>query len=248
MAVKTDISTESELAAADIQAVVTGIDDAGEAWREVADVYGCASNGAGFYLPRACSIGTLISLVLNLPPHLRCYDHGEEFYRVWGLVQHCHLRPNNEGFGYQIGVAFIGESAPPTYGANPLQNYRVCGVTEEGLWKVTESTTKFVQRKELRYWKSLDLYLALVDQRRETIGGEWAKSENISKSGAAVITSLDLNAGDRLRVISEKYDFSDLAVVCNISPRSDGRSRVSLEFLKNQFPVEKLKERRPKKL
>lgn len=42
------------------------------------------------------------------------------------------------------------------------------------------------------------------------------------------MTSLDLNTGDRLKIISERYDFSGLAVVCNLSPQDDGRMRLSL--------------------
>ncbi len=245
MSVKTEILNDSEPSvSSSIYTIVNGIDNDGEPWKEAADVFSYTTSGIGFQMPRQCSVGTLISLMLNFPSHLRCYDHDEEFYRIWGLVQHCHLGSGEDASTYQIGVAFIGLSPPATYGANPLQNYRICGMTDEGLWSVTESNTKFVQRKEIRYWTHIRPYLALIDNRRETIGGEWASTENISRGGAAVISGLGLNSGDRLKFICEEFDFSGLAVVCNSQQRTDGKLRLSLEFVESEFPVDKLKDRK----
>jgi hypothetical protein len=179
--------------------------------------------------------------MLQLPPHLRCYDHDEEFYQVWGLVQNCNFAGNNESHAYQIGVAFIGNEAPESYEANPSQNYRICGMNDDGLWKVTEADSRFVQRKELRYWRKLKLYLAMIDARRESVGGERCATENISRHGAALITNLELHVGDRVKLISEEYDFSSLAVVCNVRASEDGKTRANLEFIGHTFPVEKLR-------
>lgn len=242
MEVESKVTEEvKEADAASLYTVVNGLDAEGESWKEVADVFSYTSSGVGFHMPRSCNVGTLISLMLQLPPHLRSYDHEEEFYHIWGLVQNCHLTSNDELSAYQIGVAFIGKSPPASYGANPLQNYRICGMNEDGLWKVAESTTRFVQRKDLRYWKKIDVYLALIDSRRESIGGERTVTENISKNGAAAKTSLVFNIGDRVKLISEEFDFSGLAVVCNMKELKDGQSRLHLEFVENCFPVEKLK-------
>lgn len=221
--------------------VVNGLDEDGEAWKEAADVFSYTASGLGFYMTRECTVGSLISLMLQLPAHLRCYDHDEEFYQVWGLVQNCNSSGSGEAGGFQIGVAFIGNVPPPSYVANPLQNYRICGMTNDGLWKVTEADARFVQRKELRYWRKLNLYLAMIDSRRETVGGERTTTENVSKHGAAVVTNLELHVGDSVKLISEEYDFSSLAVICNVKALKDGRSRVSLEFIGGTFPVEKFK-------
>ncbi|MGH9946413.1 MAG: PilZ domain-containing protein [Pyrinomonadaceae bacterium] len=227
-----------------IFAIINGIDGEGEPWKEAADVINFTSSGIGFNMSRQCSVGTLISLMLNFPSHLRSYDHDEEFYRVWGLVQHCHSISKDDDETHQLGVAFVGSDPPSSYAGNPMQNYRICGMADDGLWIVTESKTRFVQRRELRHWKKIRPYLALIDNRRETIGGEWATTENISKGGAAVITGLELNVGDRVKFISEDYDFSGLAVVCNSHARSDGKMRLSLEFVENEFPIDTLNSRK----
>jgi hypothetical protein len=137
--------------------------------------------------------------------------------------------------------------AADSYEADPLQNYRICGVSGEGLWKVTEANSKFVQRKELRYWQKVEFYLVLTGTQREAVDGERILTENVSKTGAALITSLQLNVGDRVKLISEEFDFSSNATVCNAESFDDGKMRAHLKFIDGQFPVEKLKTERRKR-
>ena len=210
-------------------------------WKEVADVVSVSSSGAGFYLKRKCAVGHLISLMMPLPAHQRSYDHDKELYSVWGLVQHCNEIVSQGEKSYHIGVAFTGKHAPVSYDRDPNQNYRICGMNGKGLWKVKEAATPFITRKDMRYWKSIDLYLALIDSRKALLAGERTITENMSRSGAAVISTLDLNVGDRVKFISEGYNFSGLAVVCNRQIGEDNRARLHLQFVENKFPVESIK-------
>jgi hypothetical protein len=242
MSVQTEVLEEVEntVTTESIQTIVNGTSADGESWKEVADVFSRTTSGVGFYMPRECSVGTLISLMVQMPAYMRCYDHEEEFYHVWGLVQYCHVATHNDMPAFQVGVAFIGKVPPASFAANPLQNYRISGMNDLGLWSVAESDSRFVQRKELRYWQKIEFYLALIDQRRETIGGEKTVTDNISKSGAAVVTKLELSVGDRIKLINSEFDFSSLAIVCNSKELADGRKRVNLEFINGTFPVHRL--------
>jgi len=210
-------------------------------WKEVADVVSVSSSGAGFYLKRKCTVGHLVSLMMPLPAHQRSYDHDKELYSILGLVQHCHEIISAGEKSYHVGVAFIGKHAPESYDLNPNQNYRICGMNENGLWKVKEAATAFKMRKDMRYWKSIKLYLALIDSQKALLAGERTITENISRSGAAVISTLDVNVGDRVKFISEVYNFSGLAVVCNRQVGEDNRARLHLQFVENKFPVESIK-------
>jgi len=230
-----------------IIAVVSGMGAEAENWKEDAEVLNYASNGFGFYLDRECAVGNLVSITMQMPPHLRCYDHEEEFYRVWGIVQNCNAISRDGSKIYQVAVAFIGSAPPESYEADPLQNYRICGVTGEGLWKVTEANSKFVQRKELRYWQKVEFYLVVTGTQREALGGERILTENVSKTGAALLTSLQMNVGDRVKLISEEFDFSSHATVCNTESIDDGKMRAHLRFIDGQFPVEKLRTERRKR-
>lgn len=234
------LRTKADVTTLTMQAVVKGKETPETSWKEVADVASVSATGAGFFVPRECQVGTIVAVMLPLAAHLRCYDHEKELYRVLGLVQHCQPMTNGDTAGYHVGVAFVGKHAPESYKENPNQNYKICGMNDNGLWKITEARSPFKVRRHLRYWAGVDLYLALVDSHRDSVAGEKTVTENISKSGAAVFSTLDVNAGDRVKFISEKYDFSGLAVVCNRQNGADGRQRLHLQFVENSFPVEKL--------
>jgi hypothetical protein len=106
-----------------------------------------------------------------------------------------------------------------------------------GLWVIEDAKTPFKARQHPRFRKSVDLYLALLDSKQRTVGGERTVTENISKSGAAVFTSLDVTVGDRVKFICEKYDFSGLAVVCNRQETNESKTRLHLQFVENEFPI-----------
>ena len=223
-----------------LNAVVKGKDAADGSWKEIADIASVSATGAGMYIARECQVGTLISIMIPLEPHLRCYDVDKELYRVWGLVQHCQPLSNDGEAGYHVGVAFIGKDAPDSYLADPEQSYNICGMNEDGLWKIAEAKSAFKVRRHVRYWTNVDPYIALVDGKRDALRGERTMTENISKSGAAVFSKMEVNVGDRLKFICEKYDFSGLAVVCNRHTGRDGRQRLHIQFVENTFPVEKI--------
>jgi len=243
VAVNTEVNKKDSERVTPLFATVDGYDENREPWKESADVTHYTASGAGLFLACPCEVGSLVQLTVPLPPHLRCYDHDQEMYQVWGLVQNCQMSTSEDTAAYNVGVAFIGKTPPESYEADPTQQYRICGMNEDGLWNVTEAKGRFVARRELRYWKKIEMYLALIDSRRETIGGERAITENISRNGAAVITTLDLVNGDRVKFISEEFDFSGLAVVCNSQQFDGGKRKLNLEFVETPFPIENLKTR-----
>ena len=242
MSVQAEIVTENEsfVPMSSLYTVVKVKESGDTFWKEVADVVSVSSSGAGFYVKQQCQVGRLVSLMLPLESHLRSYDHDKEIYRVWGLVQHCHKIAGDEPENYHVGVAFVGKHAPESYRDDPTQSYRISGMGEDGLWNIVESENEFKTRRDVRFFKTIDLYLALVDARKASLGGERTVTENISKSGAAVITSLNLNVGDRVKFISEEYNFSGLSLVCNRQTGEDKRTRLHLKFVENYFPVESL--------
>ena len=221
-------------------AVVRVKESNGDTWKDSVDIVSISSTGAGFYIDRECQAGRLVAMVIPLEPNLRCYDQEKELYAVFGLVQHCHKVKSEGANRYHVGVAFIGKRTPESYREDPAQSYRICGMNENGLWKIIEAGKEFKPRRDPRFYKSINHYLAVIDAKKTAVAGERATTENISKSGAAVLTTLDVHVGDRVKFISEEYDFSGVAVVCNRKSSPDGRSRVHLQFVENTFPVEKI--------
>ncbi len=223
-----------------LYAVVKGKNCADDArqWKDVGEIVSISGNGAGFYIDRECSVGQLVSMLLPLETELRVYDHDKELYKVWGIVQHCSARTFGDTVKYHTGVAFIGKDTPASYLKDPLQNYRICGTAENGLWKVEEARKPFSKRKDLRYWKEFPVYLAVAEGPKK---GARSTTENISKNGAAVISKLDLNVGDRVKFICEQFDFSGIAVICERNIGEDKRQRLHLQFVETTFPVESLR-------
>ena len=222
------------------RAVVKGKNGNGRGWKESAEVVRATATGSSFNIRRKCDVGTVITLIIPLPVHMRCYDYDKEFYRVWGLVQYCEPMTSGNSSHFHVGVAFIGKNCPENYKADPLQHYRISGVGSDGMWRVVELKRPFRKRSDLRFWRNIELYLALIDTKDGTTGGERTLAENVSRTGAAVFTTMNVGIGDRVKFISERYDFSGLAVVCNVQRGDDDRTRLHLEFVDTSFPVSRL--------
>ncbi len=247
MSVSTEILKQNaSLASALVTAVVKVKEKEGNQWKEAADLVSVSATGTSFYLPRTCDPGTLLSLMIPLPVPLRCYDYEKDFYRVWGLVQHCEqvtdCEQATDGPTFHIGVAFIGKDCPASYNADPMQNYQISGVGEDGMWRVAELKTTFRKRADVRFWRQIEIYLALIDTKDGATGGERTVTENVSRNGAAVFTTMKVGIGDRVKFISEEYDFSGLAVVCDVKPGDENRIRLHVKFVNDKFPIKVLME------
>lgn len=206
-------------------------------WKETTDLISMSRSGAGFYLERHCDVGRLVSLLMPMPRHLRCYDQDKELYRVWGLVQHCSPISGSEDSGFHVGVAFVGKKVPSSYSENPLQSYRIAGMNEDGTWRIVEARTSFVVRRHPRYWVSLEIFLAAHDSDRNLITDEKAATENVSLSGAAVFSDLNVDVGDSVNFNCIPHNFSALAIVRNRQTSDYTLPKLHLEFIDAVFPV-----------
>ena len=65
-------------------------------------------------------------------------------------------------------------------------------------------------------------------------------TENISVSGAAVFSNLEIEVDDCVTFTSKAHDFSALAVVRYKNTEEHERPKIHLEFVNAKFPVEKL--------
>jgi hypothetical protein len=219
-------------------------------WKEDTSLINLSRAGASFYADHKCQVGQLVSLLFPMPKHLRVYDQNEINYRVWGLVQHCNAVHNNEISGkYYVGIAFIGKSAPMSYYQNPQQTYRISGADETGLWKIRENERPFVKRKDSRFPVSLDVTIRAINDQSVVIAEEETVTQNISFSGAAVLSSLSVEAGSVVLFRCESYGFSSAAIVrdkkFNEAEAEEGEykhSKLHLEFTEGKFPLEQVKE------
>ncbi|QYO65734.1 hypothetical protein [Leptolyngbya sp. 7M] len=219
----------------------------GKGWEANASIVNCTSAGASVECDIDCRVGCLLKLKANIPANLRAFDEDGDDYEVWCVVQSSQIVSDHGSKKYHVSLAFSSKEPPESYLEDPDRSYRITGVNELGLWKIAQSEKSFTPRRSLRYWTSVEHYLAVLDGKRDPVRGERTKTDNISSGGAAVFTTLSIGIGDRVKFISAQYDFSGLAIVCGKTELKNGRSRLNLKFIEEQFPIEKLKQKKKKR-
>jgi hypothetical protein len=212
----------------------------GETWKEVTEVTTVSRNGAGFSLARPCAVGRLVTLVMPLDPELRAYDQDKDLYPVMGIVQHCNRATVDGTTIYHVGVGFIGKEIPKSFKIDPMQNYRISGMTTDGLWKVTEVASQFKKRKQPRYWVGLGVTISLLRKAENSGAREETYTVNIAAGGASVVCSLEASAGDKVKIACPSFNFYSIAIVRNRKLRKDEMPTLHLEFIDHEFPVDKL--------
>lgn len=217
-------------------------------WVEMTRLLDITPFGAGFTISRPTEPGRLLHLTLAMPRQLRCFDHTEPQYRVWSLVRYFRPLPRQEGnpLRFEVGVAFIGKRPPASFELDPTRRYDVAPTpTESGLWGLMdhpEATDHRIPkddvRPETRHHIPVEVLVETINEKGEVTAGETTVTENLSKRGAAVFTTLDVARGRFVRVSSPQYKISVIAAVRARRPGPDGVMRLHLEFVDNVWPLE----------
>jgi len=216
-------------------------------WTEMSRLVDVTPFGARLRLKRPTETGRLLLLTLAMPRQLRCFDHVEDQYRVWSLVRSVRfLDPKIEkGALVEIGLAFVGKRPPRSFEEDPARRYEIAKTsTEAGLWSLTENSAEGVsetfsndKRKESRHVIPIEVLIEVFDKNGELSQSESTVTENISARGAAVFTTLELSPGRFLKISSQQYGVSMLAVVRGRRTGADNMPRLHLEFLGDQWPL-----------
>src|SRR5438067_13834216 len=216
-------------------------------WTEMSHLVDVTPFGARLRLKRPTEVGRLLLLTLAMPRKLRCFDHVEDQYRVWSLVRNVRFLDADKQLGpvVEIGVAFVGKRPPKSFAVDPLRRYDIAKPsTEASLWAVRDesgerlSETKITdKRKETRHSIPIEVLIEVFDEKGELSLQEKSVTENISQFGAAIFTSLDVLPGSFVKVSSEQYGASVLAVVRARRAAADGIPRLHLEFIGSEWQL-----------
>src|SRR2546427_8274645 len=226
---------------------VSGRDSVDHEWTEMSHLVDVTPFGARLRLKRPTEVGRLLLLTLAMPRQLRYFDHVEDQYRVWSLVRNVRFLDANKELGavVEIGVAFVGKRPPKSFAVNPSQRYEIAKTsTEASVWAVTEESSKRLsevtitdKRKESRHSIPIEVLIEVFDENGEVSLKEKSVTENISQFGAAIFTSLDVSPGRFVKLSSEQYGASVLAVVRARRVAADGIPRLHLEFVGCEWPL-----------
>ena len=222
-------------------------ESAGHEWTEMSRLVDVTPFGARFPLTRPTERGRLLHLTLPMPRQLRCFDHVEDQYRVWALVRNVKVQPAAEGkpARFEIGVAFIGKRAPQSFELDPTTRYQVASsVTETGMCDVVaeDPASRHVPadtpRPETRHHIPIEVVVEALDEKGQAAARETTVTENISRRGAAVFTTLEADSGQLIRLSSTQYQLAVIAAVRARRPGPDGIMRLHLEFIDREWPLE----------
>jgi hypothetical protein len=147
---------------------------------------------------------------------------------------------------YSIGVAFIGKNSPSGYFENPSTLFEITHREDEGLWHIERADVDNPdqthlareERRQTRFFIPETVTLEVLDAEGNISATETTVTENISFGGAAVFTSLKVDAGSFVRIASDRYSVKIISVVRGSRSGPDGMSRLHLEFIDHFFPLE----------
>jgi hypothetical protein len=226
---------------------VFGRETEGRDWTEKSRLIDVTPFGARLTITRPTEKGRLIHLTMPMPRQLRCFDHVEDQYRVWAMVRNISLveEVKDKPLSYEIGVAFIGKRAPDSFELDPTTRYEIAQtVTESGLWIVRERdraanhVPSAEPRPDTRHHIPIEVIVEALDENGQVAASETTVTENISRRGAAVFTSLNLERGRYVRVTSAQYKISVIAAVRARRTGDNGIPRLHLEFVDKQWPLD----------
>ena len=201
--------------------------------------------GARLRLKRPTEIGRLLLLTMAMPRPLRCFDHVEDQYRVWSLVRN--VKPldheKNNGAILEVGVAFVGKHPPASFLKDPALRYEIADM-QAGLWAIQEESGAVLsevdttdKREESRHTIPLEVTIEVFADNGAFSQSESTVTENISRKGAAVFTTLDLKPGRFIRVTNAQSGVGVIAVVRDRRIGADGIARLHLRFIGSEWPL-----------
>jgi hypothetical protein len=212
-------------------------------WFEITRLINVTPFGAGFTLKRPIEKGRLVLMTIPMPRQLRVFDHVEDQYRVWALVRYVRAASEESGLVFEIGVAFVGKRAPRSYLADPTKRYEIASSVFQTR-TLTEDPDEIVgplqssdKRTFTRHNIAVDMLLETLDEKGGIDLKEDTVTENISRQGATVFTSLPITTGRFVRLTSKQFELTVYAAVRSTSTGADGVSRVHVEFIDREWPL-----------
>jgi PilZ domain len=221
-------------------------------WDEVSRLVQVSPLGCGVRLKHLVEAGRLVLLTLPLLPELRRFDFSEPQYKIWGVVRYINwekvsYNQRGEASLYEIGIAFVGKEPPDSYKKDPATTYEISGFNKIGLWQVKEGkpdtslpTPRNYNegRNDGRFMIPLNVTIEVLSETGTVAVTESSVTENVSLSGASVFTTLTVKTGTYVRMVCPEYNISVLSLVRSRDTGADGFTRLHLEFVDQQFPLQ----------
>jgi hypothetical protein len=199
--------------------LVLGHDPDGTSWEEMTATDDASYSGASFPLRHPHGVGQVLHLQAPLPRNFRRYDLAETSYKTYGLVRN--TRAGAEGQRV-VGVLFLGRVPPKGFDARPGGRFRL----------PDDPRTGATHGAERRRHERLQLFVNLRLRRLGVSGAleEQTVTENVSRGGARVFTTLPVSAGETVTLSDLADKVAADALVRHVWTGPDHVTRLNLQF------------------
>ena len=203
---------------------VRGHDQDGAAWEEMTTSDDISYGGASFPLRHSHGVGQVLLLSAPLPRNFRRYDLQETSYKSYALIRNSRATDNGERV---VGVMFLGRVPPKGFEAKPGGRYRLPTDARPATGPAEQAPPG-----ERRRHERLQLFVDLRLRRASGTGfmEEQTVTENLSRGGARVFTTLPVARGETLTVSDLDARVACDAVVRNVYVGPDRVTRLNLQF------------------
>jgi PilZ domain len=221
--------------------------EGGESLSEMTRLLDADLQGAAFALSRQLELGQMLKLTLpavfenlRLTPDEK---QSETWALVWAVTPARAVRAGAEGrtrhvtrvifFGMDVPRSFTENSGEPClYEADGEGRFRLRREATTG-----EQSSQANRRRESRLHLPYEVTVEVLGEDGEVTATELAITENVSRSGALVRTTLALRPDTRVRLSCARVDFTVSSIVRASHTGPDQIRRMHLEFLDGQWPL-----------
>ena len=233
-------------AAPSLPVLVRAQGPAGDAGEEATRLFNITSRSATLLLTRPPELGQLLRLTLPSagPTPAAAQGRGSLWALVWAVAPRREDGGEADGGRHHVSVVFVGDEIPSGGEGPPRYTFLA---EEDGRFRLqrlladTLPPSRLRRQRESRLAIPVEVSLETLAPDGSATAREQTVTENISPSGAAVWTSLDARQQHLVRLTSERHDVRLTAVVRGRRAGPDGITRLHLEFLDGQWPVERMK-------
>jgi hypothetical protein len=206
-----------------VAARVQGHDPDGAPWEEMTTTDDASYGGASFSLHHPHGVGQVLLFSAPLPRNFRRYDLAETSYKTYALIRNTRTKGDGE---HVVGVMFLGRVPPKGFDVKPGGRYRL--PTDPR----TAAAPDVGPQSDRRRHERLQLFVNLRVKRARDSGvmEEQTVTENVSRGGARVFTTLPVVRGESLTVTDLDDRVASEAVVRNVYVGSDRVTRLNLQF------------------
>jgi hypothetical protein len=208
-----------------VAARVLGHDPDGAPWEEMTTTDDASYGGASFPLRHQHGVGQVLLISAPLPRNFRRYDLAETSYKTYALVRNTRTTDNGN---HVVGVMFLGRVPPKGFDSRPGGRYRL--PTDPRAEKAAAQPQ--APPGERRRHERLQLFVNLRLKRPHNSGvmEEQTVTENVSRGGARVFTTLPVVKGETLTVTDLDDTVAAEAFVRNVYAGQDHVTRLNLHF------------------